>query len=704
MCGYYQNDRKSQEQQQQSSAAVAAPDINRSRPTNSSYNSTFNRNRQSDDYTSRSNNREYSPEQKPLREFNRSSNFGDYPRQRNGDNRRPFEYNNRRSTENFAPNRSINDSWRKPASAPSDEKNPREYSQKYSENNSQEPPSYSRNYPRNSFFNQEKPVYRDRDFQERNSRQPQYNQEDWTQLLERNEQYEQTLFTSANSLGSGINFDNYDNIPVQVSGNDCPPAIETLEDDNLKLTPIIQNNAKLAQYSKPTPIQRYAIPIITGRRDLMGCAQTGSGKTAAFLMPILNNVFVDGPSQNFSRRRPHKPLILILAPTRELAVQIYDEAKKFSYRSRVRPCVVYGGSDAGQQIRDLDNGCQLLVATPGRLIDMIDRGRISLENVSHLVLDEADRMLDMGFEPQLRQIVLNYNMPPTGTRQTLMFSATFPKKVQALAQNFLHDYIFLTVGRVGSTSENITQKIEWVDESEKRCYLLDLLTVVPPGPETLILIFVETKRAADTLENYLSDNGCQVNSIHGDRSQNERESALYSFRSGVTPILVATAVAARGLDIPNVKHVINFDLPKEIEEYVHRIGRTGRAGHTGLATSFFNDNNRSIARDLFETVLETKQEVPDFLRSIAADDTGFGYKRYNGRASGERPRKYGGGNFASRDYRQSFDNNDRAAAIGNARNVQAIVPAVVSNNNNFQRSNVSAPKQTPKNVPNCWDD
>ena len=327
--------------------------------------------------------------------------------------------------------------------------------------------------------------------------------DDWTIPLDRDETYEKLLFSSVHT---GINFDQYENIPVQVSGNSCPPPIETFDDPELNITPIIENNVKLAQYTRPTPVQRYAIPIIMRRRDLMACAQTGSGKTAAFLLPILNNVFADGPSkiipQRPDSRRRHKPLILILAPTRELAVQIYDEAKKFANRSRVRPCVVYGGSDAIQQMRDLDSGCQLLVATPGiclifpfifyfffhsgRLIDMVERGKVSLESVSHLVLDEADRMLDMGFEPQIRQIVLNSNMPPVGVRQTLMFSATFPKKVQELARNFLEDYIFLSVGRVGSTSENITQKIEWVEENNKRSYLLDLLRVELSGKFNLV--------------------------------------------------------------------------------------------------------------------------------------------------------------------------------------------------------------------------
>ncbi|UYV71579.1 DDX3X [Cordylochernes scorpioides] len=462
----------------------------------------------------------------------------------------------------------------------------------------------------------------------------------------------------------------------------------------------------MARYDRPTPVQKYAIPIILNKRDLMACAQTevyvtcvykhnlactkdrgnnktvsGSGKTAAFLVPILNQIFENGPPKNFPlvtmtlscpppsqwlshstgvgeldedflfncleslpswglaeklwkegvgvarhvsesprfltlhcaaiveaavlqqqqrmARAKQYPLALVLSPTRELACQIYDEACKFSYRSRVRPCVVYGGADPVQQMRDLDRGCHLLVATPGRLVDMVERGKISLEMVKFLVLDEADRMLDMGFEPQIRRIVMEDNMPAVSQRQTMMFSATFPKKVQELARNFLENYIFLAVGRVGSTSENITQKVVWVDELDKRPFLLDLLNAgkikTNPSRDALTLTFVETKKGADALEGFLMKEGYPVTSIHGDRSQREREEALWSFRSGRTPIMVATAVAARGLDIPNVKHVINFDLPGDIEEYVHRIGRTGRVGNLGeLSPSFVSWFKRSL--------------------------------------------------------------------------------------------------------------
>uniref|UniRef100_A0A4W5PJA9 RNA helicase n=1 Tax=Hucho hucho TaxID=62062 RepID=A0A4W5PJA9_9TELE len=459
------------------------------------------------------------------------------------------------------------------------------------------------------------------------------------------------LFAGGNT---GINFDNYDDIPVEATGQNCPHHIDSFQD--VEMGEIIMSNIALTRYTRPTPVQKYAIPIIKNKRDLMACAQTGSGKTAAFLLPVLSQIYTEGPGEALAAqksggqdngkygRRKQFPLALVLAPTRELALQIYEEARKFAYRSRVRPCVVYGGADIGQQIRDLERGCHLLVATPGRLVDMMERGKIGLDYCNYLVLDEADRMLDMGFEPQIRRIVEQDTMPPKGIRQTMMFSATFPKEIQILARDFLEEYIFLAVGRVGSTSENITQKVVWVEDGDKRSFLLDLLNAT--GKNSLTLVFVETKKGADALEDFLYREGYACTSIHGDRSQRDREEALHQFRSGRCPILVATAVAARGLDISNVKHVINFDLPSDIEEYVHRIGRTGRVGNLGLATSFFNDKNGNITKDLLDILVEAKQEVPSWLESLA-------YEHQHKSNTRGRSKRFSSGGFGARDYRQT---------------------------------------------------
>jgi len=439
-----------------------------------------------------------------------------------------------------------------------------------------------------------------------------------------------------------------------VTGNNIPECIADFA--TAGLGELIQNNIEMSSYKVPTPVQKHAITIMRAKRDLMACAQTGSGKTAAYLLPMLSHIYLNGPFRKpqtnngngySSNRRKQYPVALVLAPTRELASQIYDEARKFVYRSCIRCCVVYGGADVGVQMRDLERGCHMLVATPGRLVDMIQRGKIDLSCIRYLCLDEADRMLDMGFEPQIREIVECNGMPIVGERQTAMFSATFPKEIQMLARDFLDDYIFLAVGRVGSTSENITQKVFWVEEDDKREFLLDLLGATDINARSLI--FVETKRGVDALDEFLyrCADGYHVASIHGDRQQREREMALGSFRSGQTPILVATAVAARGLDIPDVKQVINFDMPSDIEEYVHRIGRTGRAGNTGNAISFVNDKNRNIARDLIDILTEAKQDVPTFLESIGYQAKQYGgTKRQKSKSAG--PNTGGGDAFGGR--------------------------------------------------------
>jgi len=245
-----------------------------------------------------------------------------------------------------------------------------------------------------------------------------------------------------NSQGTGINFDAYADIPVEATGTEVPEPITEF------LPPIdshLLENIALARYRTPTPVQKYSVPIVNGGRDLMACAQTGSGKTGGFLFPILSALFTQGPRpspaaqapRGYGRNRISYPTALVLAPTRELVSQIHDEARKFAYRSWVRPAVVYGGADIGSQLRAMDQGCDLLSATPGRLVDMMERGRISLANVRYLVLDEADRMLDMGFEPQIRRIVQQADMPDVNERQTLMFSATFPREIQMLARDFL---------------------------------------------------------------------------------------------------------------------------------------------------------------------------------------------------------------------------------------------------------------------------
>ncbi|CAL5089218.1 unnamed protein product [Urochloa decumbens] len=448
---------------------------------------------------------------------------------------------------------------------------------------------------------------------------------------------------------TGINFDAYEDIPVETSGHDVPAPVNTFAE--IDLGDALNENIRRCKYVRPTPVQRYAIPISIAGRDLMACAQTGSGKTAAFCFPIISGILKSRPPQRPPRSsRTACPLALILSPTRELSVQIHEEARKFAYQTGVRVVVAYGGAPITNQLRELERGVEILVATPGRLMDLLERARVSLQNIMYLALDEADRMLDMGFEPQIRKIVEQMDMPPRGERQTMLFSATFPKEIQRMAADFLADYIFLAVGRVGSSTDLIVQRVEFVLDADKRSYLMDLLHAQKAngthGKQALTLVFVETKRGADALEDWLYRNGFPATSIHGDRTQQEREHALRSFKSGATPILVATDVAARGLDIPHVAHVINFDLPNDIDDYVHRIGRTGRAGKSGLATAFFNESNTSLAKQLSELMQEANQEVPQWLERYAARSS------YGGSGGGRNRRSGGGARFGGRDFRR----------------------------------------------------
>ncbi|XP_075999839.1 putative ATP-dependent RNA helicase DDX4 [Genypterus blacodes] len=435
---------------------------------------------------------------------------------------------------------------------------------------------------------------------------------------------------------SGINFDKYDEIVVDVSGSNPPQAIMTFEEAALCET--LSRNVSKSGYVKPTPVQKHGIPIVSAGRDIMACAQTGSGKTAAFLLPILQQLMADGAAASrFSQQQ--EPEAIIVAPTRELINQIYLEARKFSYGTCVRPVVVYGGVSTAYQMREISNGCNVLCGTPGRLLDMINRGKVGLCKVRYLVLDEADRMLDMGFEPDMRRLVGSPGLPSKENRQTLMFSATYPEDIQRMAADFMRtDYLFLAVGVVGGACSDVQQTFIQVNKFSKREQLLDILSTT--GTERT-MVFVQTKRQADFIAAFLCQENVPTTSIHGDREQREREIALADFRSGRCPVLVATSVAARGLDIPDVQHVVNFDLPDNIDEYVHRIGRTGRCGNTGKAVSFFDQGcDDQLARSLVTILSKAQQEVPSWLEESA----------FSGRGSSgiHQPRK----DFASTDSRR----------------------------------------------------
>ncbi|KAJ1610327.1 Dbp1p [Cryptosporidium canis] len=472
---------------------------------------------------------------------------------------------------------------------------------------------------------------------------------------------EDKIFSKSKEHRAGINFDAYDNIPVEMTGSDTnkiKPMQSFMELEGIH--EILLDNIRRVKYERPTPVQKFSIPTVLNGRDLMACAQTGSGKTAAFLFPIVMKMLNDGPpptpqQSSLRIKRMAYPVALVLSPTRELAIQTYEESRKFCFGTGIRTNVLYGGSEVRSQIMDLDRGSDIIVATPGRLRDLIDRGKVNLRLIKFLILDEADRMLDMGFAPQIREIVEDSDMPHSlDGRQTIMFSATFPREIQQLAKDFLHNYIFLTVGRVGATSGSIVQRVVYAEEDHKPRLLVKLLLEQGEG---LTVVFVEMKRRADQIEDFLIDQNFPAVSIHGDRSQQEREHALRLFRSGQRPILVATDVAARGLDIPNITHVINLDMPCNIDDYVHRIGRTGRAGNTGLATSFVNESNKPILRDLLAALEESGQDAPewfqDMVKSCTASFGRYGSRFGKGGISGSQKGGRGMHSFGSVDIRSN---------------------------------------------------
>ncbi|WP_300797524.1 DEAD/DEAH box helicase, partial [uncultured Alistipes sp.] len=351
-------------------------------------------------------------------------------------------------------------------------------------------------------------------------------------------------------------------------------------------------------YQTPTPIQQQAIPPALAGRDLLGCAQTGTGKTAAFTLPILQHL----AAVPVRGRRPIRALVL--TPTRELAIQIDDCCRDYARHTAVRHAVVFGGVSQRPQVEELARGVDLLIATPGRLLDLIGQGFISLDAVRHFVLDEADRMLDMGFIHDIRRIL---PLLPA-RRQTLFFSATMPPEIERLAATILHDPVHITVTPPASVVETIRQQVLFVEKADKRERLTELLR---ERSEESVLVFSRTKHGADRIARQLTRAGIEARAIHGDKSQGARERALGDFRTGACRVLIATDIAARGIDIRELPLVVNFDLPEVAETYVHRIGRTGRAGSAGQALSFCATEERELLDAILKLTGLTLAEQPD---------------------------------------------------------------------------------------------
>jgi len=337
--------------------------------------------------------------------------------------------------------------------------------------------------------------------------------------------------------------------------------------------PLLRSTASEG-YTTATPVQSQAIPHVLQRRDVLGCAQTGTGKTAAFALPILHLL-----SSNLRRGKPSQPRCLVLCPTRELATQIGDSFRTYGRHLALRHVVIYGGVGQGPQVESLRRGVETLIATPGRLLDLIDQGFIDLRAVEVLVLDEADRMLDMGFIHDIRRIIAK--LP--ASRQTLMFSATMPPDIRTLANSILCRPVTVQVTPVASTVATVVESVYFVERRNKPDLLAHLMNELPM---TRAMVFTRTKHGADRVVRHLHTRGIRAEAIHGNKSQNARERALSNFRASKTPVLVATDIASRGIDVDGITHVVNYDLTHEPETYVHRIGRTARAGASGAAVAF----------------------------------------------------------------------------------------------------------------------
>jgi len=346
-------------------------------------------------------------------------------------------------------------------------------------------------------------------------------------------------------------------------------------------------------YTTPTPIQEQAIPPILQRSDLLGCAQTGTGKTAAFAIPMLQLMHEEQQQQSSKGRRNIQALIL--TPTRELAIQIEESFKAYGKYLDLRQLVIFGGVSQFNQVNSLRRGIDILVATPGRLLDLMNQGHISLRDIKFFVLDEADRMLDMGFVHDVKRIIAK--LP--SKRQTLFFSATMPPEIQQLANVLLTDPVKVAVTPVSSTVEIIQQSLYFVEKQNKNPLLKHILD---DQSIKTALVFTRTKHGADKIAKELSRSGIRAEAIHGNKSQNARQTALSNFKSRVTRVLVATDIAARGIDIDELTHVVNYDLPNVPETYVHRIGRTGRAGASGIAISFCDHEEKAFLRDIQKVI------------------------------------------------------------------------------------------------------
>jgi len=421
----------------------------------------------------------------------------------------------------------------------------------------------------------------------------------------------------------------------------------TLSFSELALVEPIQRALHAENYETPTPIQAQAIPHLLAGRDLLGIAQTGTGKTAAFALPILQQLAANRVAAPRNSMRA-----LVLTPTRELALQIADSFRAYGRHMGLRTAVIFGGVSQGPQVDALRRGIDILVATPGRLLDLHQQGHVRYDAVSVFVLDEADRMLDMGFIRDIRRIV---PLLPK-QRQSLLFSATMPDEINRLIGTLLKDPVRVEVTPSATTVERIDQRVMFVDAGNKRALLASLLK---DGTIARALVFTRTKHAANRVAEGLAKGGFGADAIHGNKSQGARQRALSNFRDGRTRVLVATDIAARGIDIDGITHVINFELPNVPESYVHRIGRTARAGADGVAISFCDHSEKPYLRDIEKLTRQKIAIVEHGFRAVAGQGAG---------ANGDRPNGHGHNNGGHNGHSHNGNGHDRGQRHGGHRN------------------------------------
>ncbi|XP_015112885.1 ATP-dependent RNA helicase abstrakt [Diachasma alloeum] len=402
---------------------------------------------------------------------------------------------------------------------------------------------------------------------------------------------------------------------ILAEGEEVPPPLTSFK--QMKLHRGIIHGLEKKGITRPTPIQVQGIPTVLSGRDMIGIAFTGSGKTLVFVLPLIMFCLEQEVGMPFVPNEG--PYGLVICPSRELAKQTFDIVQHYTNSLRaegcpeIRSCLAIGGVPPAESLKIIGRGVHIMVATPGRLMDMLGKKTVKLDVCRYLCMDEADRMIDMGFEEDVRTIFSFFR----GQRQTLLFSATMPKKIQNFARSALVKPVTINVGRAGAASMNVIQEVDYVKQEAKIVYLLECLQKTPPP----VLIFAEKKQDVDAIHEYLLLKGVEAVAIHGGKDQEERSRSVEAFRKAKKDVLVATDVASKGLDFADVQHVINYDMPDDVENYVHRIGRTGRSGKTGIATTFINkSNDESVLLDLKHLLMEAKQKVPPFLLELCSEN------------------------------------------------------------------------------------